>query len=242
MMRIYYKEKQWKLLLFIIAIIIGVTSLLYTNYLVERLDQEEQKKIELWAKATTELANSGMGPVKNILATRIIQENTTIPIILLNESREIIGSRNLPNKITNNPEKLLKRLEKMKSQHDPIQIEVEMGGEIILIQSLYYEDSYLLKQIQFYPALQLLVIFLFVLVSYLAFNKSRKSEQNQVWAGMAKETAHQIGTPLSSIMAWVDILKENDSLKEITYELDKDISRLERITDRFSKIGSQTKL
>lgn len=241
-MKIYYKEKQWKLLLFIIAIMIGATSLLYTNYLVERLDQEEQKKIELWAKATTELANSGMGPVKNILATRIIQENTTIPIILSNDDGEIIGSRNLSKKITEKPEALLERLEKMKSEHEPIKIKVEMGGEIILIQSLYYEDSYLLKQIQFYPILQLLVIFLFVLVSYIAFNKSRKSEQNQVWAGMAKETAHQIGTPLSSIMAWVDILKENDSLKNITYELDKDISRLETITDRFSKIGSKTKL
>tara|TARA_B100000401_G_scaffold8528_1_gene5561 strand:- start:372 stop:1535 length:1164 start_codon:yes stop_codon:yes gene_type:complete len=241
-MTIYYKYKKWKLILFCIAIMIGAGSLIYTNSLVKKLDFEEQKKIELWAKATDELANSGMGPIKNILATRIIQENTTIPIILTNKDGNIIGTRNITNKITENTHKINKRLEKMKSEHKPIEIQVNLNGEAILTQYLYYEDSYLLKQIRFYPIMQLLVIFLFILVSYIAFSKSRKSEQNQVWAGMAKETAHQIGTPLSSIMAWVDILKENSSLKNITDELDKDINRLEVITDRFSKIGSKTKL
>ena len=241
-MTIYYKYKKWKLILFCIAIMIGAGSLIYTNSLVKKLDFEEQKKIELWAKATDELANSGMGPIKNILATRIIQENTTIPIILTNKDGSIIGTRNITNKITENTHKINKRLEKMKSEHKPIEIQVNLNGEAILTQYLYYEDSYLLKQIRFYPIMQLLVIFLFILVSYIAFSKSRKSEQNQVWAGMAKETAHQIGTPLSSIMAWVDILKENSSLKNITDELDKDINRLEVITDRFSKIGSKTKL
>ena len=241
-MTIYYKYKKWKLILFCIAIMIGAGSLIYTNSLVKKLDFEEQKKIELWAKATDELANSGMGPIKNILATRIIQENTTIPIILTNKDGNIIGTRNITKKITENTHKINKRLEKMKSEHKPIEIQVNLNGEAILTQYLYYEDSYLLKQIRFYPIMQLLVIFLFILVSYIAFSKSRKSEQNQVWAGMAKETAHQIGTPLSSIMAWVDILKENSSLKNITDELDKDINRLEVITDRFSKIGSKTKL
>ena len=240
-MTIYYKYKKWKLILFCIAIMIGAGSLIYTNSLVKKLDFEEQKKIELWAKATDELANSGMGPIKNILATRIIQENTTIPIILTNKDGNIIGTRNITKKITENTHKINKRLEKMKSEHKPIEIQVNLNGEAILTQYLYYEDSYLLKQIRFYPIMQLLVIFLFILVSYIAFSKSRKSEQNQVWAGMAKETAHQIATPLSSLMAWSELIKDEKN-EEMVFEIKKDLNRLETIADRFSKIGSKPNL
>ena len=224
------------------AVIIGSASLLYTNYLVDKLDQEERKKIELWAEATRQLANSGMGPVNNALATRIIQENSTIPIILTNEVGEIIGSRNIHESIDLGSKHLQKHLERMKNAHDPIQIEVKMNSEVILTQYLYYEDSYLLKQLRYYPALQLMVIFLFILVSYIAFSRSRRSEQNQVWAGMAKETAHQIGTPLSSMIAWIEILRGKPDLDNITTELNKDVKRLETITERFSKIGSKPKL
>jgi len=241
-MSIYSKKQRWKLMLFMAAIIIGSASLLYTNYLVEKLDQEERKKIELWAEATYQLANSGMGPVNNALATRIIQENSTIPIILTNEVGDIIGSRNIHESIDLGSKHLQRHLERMKNAHEPIQIEVKMNNEVILTQYLYYEDSYLLKQLRYYPTLQLLVIFLFILVSYIAFSRSRRSEQNQVWAGMAKETAHQIGTPLSSMMAWIEILKGKADLDNITTELDKDVKRLETITERFSKIGSTPKL
>lgn len=242
MMSIYFKKQRWKLLLFMGAVIIGSASLIYTNYLVEKLDQEERKKIELWAEATYQLANSGMGPVNNALATRIIQENSTIPIILTNEIGEIIGSRNIHKHIDVGAKHMKMQLERMKNAHDPIQIEVKMNNEVILTQYLYYEDSYLLKQLRYYPALQLLVIFLFILVSYIAFSRSRISEQNQVWAGMAKETAHQIGTPLSSMIAWIERLREKTELDNITKELDKDVKRLETITERFSKIGSKPKL
>ena len=241
-MSIYSKKQRWKLMLFMAAVIIGSASLLYTNYLVDKLDQEERKKIELWAEATYQLANSGMGPVNNALATRIIQENSTIPIILTNEVGEIIGSRNIHESIDLGSKHLQMHLERMKNVHEPIQIEVKMNNEVILTQFLYYEDSYLLKQLRYYPALQLLVIFLFILVSYIAFSRSRRSEQNQVWAGMAKETAHQIGTPLSSMMAWIEILRGKPDLDNITTELDKDVKRLETITERFSKIGSKPKL
>lgn len=240
-MSIYTKKQRWKLSLFLAAIIIGSVSLLYTNYLVDKLDLEERKKIELWAEATNQLANSGMGPVNNILATRIIQENTTIPIILTDEVGEIIGTRNIHESLQSNKH-MQRHLEGMKKDHEPIEIEVKMNGEVILTQYLYYEDSYLLKQLRFYPTLQLLVIFLFIFVSYIAFSRSRRSEQNQVWAGMAKETAHQIGTPLSSMMAWLEILKAKPELDSITTELNKDIQRLETITERFSKIGSKPKL
>lgn len=242
MMSIYSKKQQWKLILYLVAVLIGASSLLYTNFLVNKLDLEERKKIELWAEATDQLANSGMGPINNVLATRIIQENSTIPIILTNEVGEIIGSRNIIKSKNASSKYLQSDLERMKKIHEPIQIEVKMGDEVILIQYLYYDDSYLLKQLRYYPALQLFVIFLFIMVSYIAFSRSRKSEQNQVWAGMAKETAHQIGTPLSSMMAWLEILKNKKELNDITKELEKDIQRLTVITERFSKIGSKPKL
>ena len=238
---IYSTRKNWKIVLFIFATIICLASLTYTNKLVSDLDTEERKKIELWAEATNQLVNSGMGPTNNILASRIMQENTTIPIILTNEVGEIIGNRNLPQR-PNQEAFLQKQLKIMMEQHEPIIIEAKMNGQVILTQYLYYKDSYILSQLRFYPLLQLLVIFLYVGIAYLAFNRSKKSEQNLVWAGMAKETAHQIGTPLSSLMAWVEILKTKEGMTEISKEINKDVKRLETITERFSKVGSKPKL
>ncbi|MGC6470729.1 MAG: sensor histidine kinase [Flavobacteriales bacterium] len=236
---IYSRRKNWKIVFVIFAGIIAIASLSYTNQLVSELDTEERKKIELWAEATYQLVNSGMGPTNNILASRIIQENTTIPIILTNEVGEVIGDRNLPYKRNNNKAFLKKQLEIMAEQHEPIKIEAKMNGQVILTQYLFYKDSYILSQLRFYPFLQLVVIFLFIVIAYMTFNRSRRTEQNLVWAGMAKETAHQIGTPLSSLMAWVEILKEKDGMLEISKEINKDVKRLETITDRFSKIGSK---
>ena len=238
---IYSTRKNWKIVLFIFATFICLASLTYTNKLVSDLDTEERKKIELWAEATNQLVNSGMGPTNNILASRIMQENTTIPIILTNEVGEIIGNRNLPQR-PNQEAFLQRQLSIMMEQHEPIIIEAKMNGQVILTQYLYYKDSYILSQLRFYPLLQLLVIFLYVGIAYLAFNRSKKSEQNLVWAGMAKETAHQIGTPLSSLMAWVEILKAKEGMTEISEEINKDVKRLETITERFSKVGSKPKL
>ena len=235
-----YQKKTWKTFLFLFAILIGVVSLMYTNQLVSNLDKEERKKIELWAEATYQLVNSGIGPTNNILASRIIQENTTIPTILTNEVGEIIGERNLP-KRKNQAAFLKKQLELMKSQHNPIKIEAKMNNKIILTQYLYYKDSYILSQLRFYPIIQLASIVLFIVVAYFMFNRSRTSEQTLVWAGMAKETAHQIGTPLSSLMACVELLKNSDN-SGIGDIIDKDVERLNTITDRFSKIGSQPSL
>jgi signal transduction histidine kinase len=235
-----YQKKTWKTFLFLFAILIGVLSLVYTNQLVSNLDKEERKKIELWAEATYQLVNSGIGPTNNILASRIIQENTSIPTILTNEVGEIIGERNLP-KRKNQAAFLKRQLQLMKDQHEPIKIEAKMNNKIILTQYLYYKDSYILSQLRFYPFIQLASIVLFIIVAYLMFNRSRNSEQNLVWAGMAKETAHQIGTPLSSLMACVELLKSSDD-SGIAEIIDKDVERLNTITDRFSKIGSRPSL
>ena len=148
--RLNFKNKKriWKVFLFAFALLIGFLSLSYTNNLVRELDLEERKKIELWAEATYQLVNSGVGPTNNILASRIIQENTSIPTILTNEIDEIIGDRNLPTR-KNQAAFLKKQLEIMKAQHEPIKIEVKMNNKIILTQFLYYKDSYILSQLDF---------------------------------------------------------------------------------------------
>lgn len=241
-MNLYSRRKNWKIVLLIIAGMICIASLSYTNDLVRQLDTEERKKIELWAEATYQLVNSGIGPTNNILASRIIQENTTIPIILTNEVGDIIGDRNLKQKKNNRDVYLKKQLALMIQQHAPIKIEASMNGQVILTQYLYYKDSLILTQLRYYPLVQWVVIFLFISLSYLTFSRSRKSEQNLVWAGMAKETAHQIGTPLSSLMAWVEILKSKEGMRDISDEINKDVLRLQTITERFSKVGSKPKL
>lgn len=234
-MNIYTQKQRWKLLLMVAAFIIGAASLWYTNRLVQSLSEEERKKVELWAQGTRELATmtDDGGPIGFIF--EVITNNNTVPVILVNEEDEIISFRNLDSLRSLEPRYLEQQLNKMKEEGPPIIIELPNGQENFI----YYRESLLLTQLRFYPYFQLGVIALFLLVSYLAFSASRKAEQNQVWVGMAKETAHQLGTPLSSLMAWVEYLKikQGPDDKYIS-EVEKDINRLNTITERFSKIGS----
>ena len=249
---IYSKEKKWKISLLGFAVVIGIASLFVTNLLVKQLKDEERKKIELWAQATKNLVNiTGEGDFS--LAIKVISENNNIPVILVDESDSILEHRNfnyyskldslliqfkLRTKKEITRQSLRKELSRIKAgAEEPIEINI-LGDK----QWIYYKDSALLYRLKYYPIYQLGVIALFMILAYFIFNASRKSEQNKVWAGMAKETAHQIGTPLSSLMAWVEILKEKGGSKSMVEEMMKDIKRLETITDRFSKIGSQPKL
>ena len=251
-MDIYSKKQKWKLALIGIAIIIGVSSLFVTNMLVRELKTEERKKIELWAAATKQLVNSSEEGDYS-LAIKVISENDNIPVILVDDCDTILLSRNLqvynkldsflfeigikkPIKIT--PKFLRNELYKIKKNGDP-PIEVNIIGDK---QWIYYKDSKLLNRLRFYPIYQLSFIGLFMFIAYFIFSSSKRSEQNQVWAGMAKEAAHQLGTPLSSLMAWLELLKSKNESKEMVLEMEKDIRRLETITDRFSKIGSKPTL
>lgn len=236
-MDIYTRKKTWKFWLLIFAIIIGISSLFVTNFLVKSLAYEEKKKIEIWAYATNQMVNiSDDGNFS--LAIKVMESNENIPIILADENDSILNYRNLNpiNEITD--EYLQKQLVIMKQQNEPIEIQVYEDYK----QLLYYKDSILLTRLRYYPMFQLGLITLFMFIAYLAFSSARKAEQNQVWAGMAKETAHQLGTPLSSLMAWVELLKSKDETQDMVLEMEKDVLRLETITDRFSKIGSKPTL
>ncbi len=251
-MDIYSKTERWKLTLIGFAIIIGISSLLITNSLVKELKSEERKKIELWAQATKQLVSiSGEGDFS--LAIKVISENQNIPVILVDDCDSILEHRNL--KRYNNinrffinlglfkdkgitPKFLRAELNEIrKATEEPIELDI-LGDK----QWIYYKDSDLLSRLRYYPIYQLGFIGLFIFIAYFIFNASRKSEQNQVWAGMAKETAHQIGTPLSSLMAWIELLREQEGTESMVLEMEKDIKRLETITDRFSKIGSKSEL
>ena len=251
-MDIYSKKQKWKFTLLGFAIIIGLSSLFVTNRLVKQLKNEERKKIELWAHATKHLVSiTGEGDYS--LAIKVISENSNIPVILVDECDSILEHRNFNHysktdsillKLGLISEKeitksfLRKELTQIREgEEEPIEINI-IGDK----QWIYYKDSALLYRLRYYPIYQLGFIGLFMFIAYFMFSASRKSEQNKVWAGMAKETAHQIGTPLSSLMAWVELLKEREGNESMVFEMGKDIKRLETITDRFSKIGSKSEL
>lgn len=355
-MNIYSKKQRWKFALAIVAAIIVFVSLWYTNVLVreiadeeknkakawaeaiqrkaelvsytqdlfEKLSEEERKKVEIWAEATGSVINA---PDENLeLYTKIINSNSTIPIILKNDNNKIITHRNLDEEKAKDTAYILKRLEIMKAKNDPVEInyfgdqksliyydestiyselrevldqQIESFNKDIVTNSasvpviytdssqqkvlaygnidedkiesvgyitqliekmrtvnppikvtlgddkvryIFYDESPLLAQLKYYPFVQLGVIGLFLLIAYYLFSTARNAEQNQVWVGMAKETAHQLGTPLSSLLAWIEVLKSKNVDEQTLSEIKRDLGRLETVTERFSKIGAAPKL
>jgi nitrogen-specific signal transduction histidine kinase len=230
-----YQQKQIvKTLLLAAAIVIGALSLWYTNTLVRKLSEEEKKKVELWAEATRKLADLTDANMDFNFHINVVRNNTTVPVIMVDEKENIISWRNLDSLKMQDSIYAKKQLADMHEEHEPIEIKLYDGKK----NQIFYKDSLLLTKLRYYPFFQLGVIALFIIVSYLAFSNSRRAEQNQVWVGMAKETAHQLGTPLSSLYAWLDLLKMKNVSPEYVNEIEKDIGRLNTITERFSKIGS----
>jgi len=234
-MDIYYRKQQWKLLLFIFAVLIGISSLWYTNQLVNDLSMEELKKVELWAEATQRLADVNLTNQDLGFLLDVITNNETIPVMWVDQDENIITSRNLDSLRTDNAEYMARQLKKMKTENEPIEMDLGEGN----VNYIYYRNSTLLTRLTYYPYVQLGVILLFILIAYFAFSTARKAEQNQVWVGLSKETAHQLGTPTSSLMAWAELMKEKQPDNGLLDELKNDIYRLQKITERFSKIGSK---
>jgi len=232
-----YLNNSWLLISFAIVVLI----LWNTNILFKTLSKEERTKMELWAKAQIDYIEN---PNLNNLTFEVIQKSGTNPIIQVDEKNKIIEVRNIKWDINlKDSTYLYKKLEQIKKENDPILIQYRNNeGLLIVNQKLYYGNSLILKKLQYYPLALLLIILLFVLVLYFVFKTSKISEQNRLWVGMAKETAHQIGTPLTSMMGWVTLLKEKKKKSESIIEIEKDIERLKIISERFSKIGSKPEL
>ena len=234
---VYTRKIWWKIAIISFGTIIGLASLLYTESFLGELRNEEERKIKLWAQAVEEVFFAEDDSNLSFF-TQIIQDNTTIPVILTDNEGNIIAHRNLSVPESNPQKYLLRKLDEFKTSGQVLENQFADGQT----NYLYYKGSNLLTKLRLYPLILLAVIGIYMLISYMAFSNARRSEQNKVWTGMAKETAHQIGTPLSALMGWIAYLKEQYP-KEIAFgEMEKDIDRLTEITDRFSKIGSQPEL
>ena len=223
-------------ILFFIALCIVSVTLWYTNSLANKLKLEEQKKVALWAKATKELSEISPSNYNIGFVFEVVNNNTTVPVIQVNEEGEIIAHRNIKGPHTDI--ELLKQVKFMKNKYPPIEVELIDGSK----EYIYYKDSRLLQNLKNFPIIILSIIGAFIFIAYIAFSNAKIAEQNKVWTGMAKETAHQIGTPLSSLLGWVEILKSKKSDKQTVLEIENDLERLSVIASRFSKIGSLPKL
>ena len=228
------KDNSWLLVaFFIVALILWNTNILFQN-----LKKEERAKMELWSMAQREFVENN---TVNNLTFQVLQQTWINPMIHVNDQGKIIGHKNIDwDPALEDSLAIYKRLEKIKKENQPILIRYK-DSLTSINQKLYYGDSVLLKKLQYYPLALLLIIFLFGAVLYFVFKTSRVSEQNRLWAAMAKETAHQIGTPLSSMIGWITILKEQQTNEPLN-EMEKDIERLQIITERFSKVGSLPEL
>ena len=237
-MNIYRKKLVWQVLLLIFAVVIGFGSLLYTRDLVGKLKEEERKKAELWAEATRRLVGLSGNPDDIDFLFRIIEDNTTVPVILIDSRENIISQRNIPAGIASDTTALKRELKRMHKRNEPIIVDLGNGA----VNYIYYRESTLLRQLRIYPYVQLGVILLFIAIAYIAFNSSRSAEQNQVWLGLSRETAHQLGTPTSSLSAWAEIIRSRYPGTDIAEELSVDVERLGSVVERFSLIGSKPKL
>lgn len=232
-MNIYEKKNVWKIVIIVSALLIGCVSLIYNNQLAKKIAIEENKRMHIWAEATRQIAVSEIDAEVGFYLD-IIQNNNTIPVILVDEVEEILSVMNLPKHHDGDTAYYKQLIREMEQRHEPIVINLPAGHKNII----YYDDSTILKQLAWYPFVQLSIIALFIIVAYFAFSSSRRAEQNRVWVGMAKETAHQLGTPISSLMAWVELLGQDANNAAYVDEMQKDVDRLQMIADRFSKVGS----
>ncbi|MFV0345380.1 MAG: sensor histidine kinase [Bacteroidales bacterium] len=236
-MNFYFVKKRWKLSLVFLALLIGASSLLYTSWLVRRLAEEEKKKVLQWCDAMDKVIKAGENEDVSFFS-RIMSDNKTTPMIITDQEGNVVSDRNIPYTDETKDDKLRQELELMSAYSLPFEIVLTDTES----QFLYYRESYLLRNLRIFPFIQLIIICIFIGLSYFGFSSSRRAEQNQVWVGMSKETAHQLGTPISSLMAITELLKMGESSEGLVEELEKDYERLSKIAERFSKIGSEPEL
>ena len=238
MNKVYQTNQILKFSFIVGAMLIVLASTIFTNRLAGKLSVEEQKKIEIWAEATRQLILADETTDMNFIL-KIIEGNTTIPVIITDENDSMIDYRNIKAPVKNSEDFFRTKIIQLKNKKPKLEIALK---ETNTKQYIYYDDSMLLKQLYIFPYVQFGIIFSFFIIVILAFASTKRAEQNKVWVGLSKETAHQLGTPISSLLAWIELLKlryQNDTLIN---DMEKDVNRLRVIADRFSKIGSKPDL
>ncbi|MCL2072308.1 MAG: HAMP domain-containing histidine kinase [Marinilabiliaceae bacterium] len=237
-MKQYLKKRRWKFFLILGAVVISIFSLLYTSRLSKELSSEVHKRMKIWSLAYNKLANDQYTSDDFELILEIITTNTNIPVILTDIEGNVVEHRNIDVPADKQEKHLQKVLSKMKKEREPVIISLGDDDK----QYLYYSESLLISKLQWFPVVQLFIVFVFMIIAYTAFSTARRWEQDHVWVGMARETAHQLGTPTSSLLGWMDILELKQCDTKYINEMRFDIKRLLTITARFSKIGSKPEL
>lgn len=252
MANIYDIHRYGKVAFLVVSIIVVAAFVYFSNGLIEDLSEQERERMQIWADATKEIIDSSNAAINGETAAgtdiefllSIIERNRNIPVLLVDDRDNILDKRNFdlpdPNDEFSeaNTRFLAEKLKDLKGSTNVIEIEISPENK----QYLYYEDSTLLKSLSIYPYIQLLVMLAFIAVVYFAVTSTKRAEQNRVWVGLSKETAHQLGTPISSLMAWLELLRELGVDSETVGEMDKDVKRLSTIASRFSKIGSKPQM
>ena len=231
---LYDVRQKLKIAFLAVSLLLVALFLIISKRLVEDLSTEEHNKMEIWAEATRSAASNVTNVDMNLIL-KILQSNTTIPIIIADDQGQVLQTHNLEIPNRHGEQFLQKKLQSLRDKEQVIEIYIDNDTS----QYLYYDDSTLLKRLSYFPYIQLGVMILFLVIAYVALMSSKKAEQNKVWVGLSKETAHQLGTPLSSLMAWLDMLESQGTDPEIIDDMGKDVQRLSTIAERFSKIGSQ---
>jgi hypothetical protein len=232
---------NWRTSLATIAIIIVTGTIFYSNYISKKIARDERRKVNIWAESLKTRSITTDQSALN-LTNIITNENVEIPIIETDEKDNPTGNYlNIePDKIKSDSNYLKRKLIEFKNEHESIIVEI--NKDPYLYNKYYYGDSELLKEVRYYPIIQLFIVALFIIITLITISTRNKSTQNQVWAGMAKETAHQLGTPISSLEGWVEMLKDSNGNEKIAIEMSKDVERLKLVSDRFGKIGSTPQL
>lgn len=221
-----------RVVIIILGLGIGTSSLLFTNHMAESLREKEQYEVTLWSYAMQRSGFDQNDPLVSIIITK----KNNIPFIITDEQLRVKGSHLIPDNVVNHPDQLRAKLEELSSINDPMEIPAWSGSRFII----FYGESRLLKMLIYFPFIQLLVIGIFVLFGYITFRSTKQDEQNRVWIGLAKETAHQLGTPTSSLLGWIEYLRGQPVDQTAVEEMNNDLTRLMKVVDRFSKIGSET--
>ncbi len=237
MNRIYQTNQILKLVFIAVAALIVVASVFFTNSLSRKLATEEKKKIEIWADATRQLILADENTNVDFLLN-IIEDNTTIPVIMTDDHDRMLQHRNIKTPSKNEAQFFARKIADLKENRPSIVIKLDENNK----QYIYYDESLLLKQLQIFPFVQFGLTFVFFLIVILVFSSTKRAEQNQVWVGLSKETAHQLGTPISSLLAWIELLKLKHGDDKLILNMEGDVKRLSIISERFSKIGSKPDL
>ncbi|MFD0763396.1 sensor histidine kinase [Mucilaginibacter lutimaris] len=249
----YQQKRRWKYFLLAFAVVIASGSVFYTSYLVKNIARSERTRAQVWALSMKQIGNTYDNDFLSYVLS--VRDSLVVPALVTDAKGDFLFTRGLDptktflgydkeelkqRKLTYDPQYFKDELAYMKKQHAPIKLTTVLNETWLV----YYKDSPLLTQLKMFPYIQLSVIAIFLLVAYTAFSSSRKSEQNQVWVGLAKETAHQLGTPISSLMAWIELIKDKFNAEDdpLMAEMENDVKRLEIVADRFSKIGSKPQL